>query len=299
MSAPIMVAFDGSQSSQTALTWAADEARLRSRPLHVVCAFLIPVGGVPHTMVLEWPQIDDARNANRRMLEDALTRIRHTEPDLEISGEVVDAVAVGATLIEQSGNAELLVLGSRGRGGFAGLVLGSTSIQVTAHAHCPVVVVRQSTVTDAPHPGQVVVGVDGSEVSAAAMRFAFEAAAVHNAELIAVHAWDFPSVAMPGAVMPIAYDRDEFAAREEEVLAETIAGHQEDHPDVRVVRRLVQGDTRRILLDESAGARMLVVGSRGRGGFTGMLLGSTSQAMLHHADAPVVVVRPRTAPEPG
>lgn len=297
MNAPVVVGYDGSESSTSALDWAVREAKLRELPLSIVCAFLIPVGGIPHTLALDWPQVDKARAAHQRLVDEAVERVRGREPDLEVSAEVIDSVTIGATLIEKSDSCELMVLGSRGRGGFAGLLLGSTGVQVAAHARCPLITVRESSVVNGQYPGQIVVGVDGSEVSMAALEFALKAASIHDCDLVAVHVWDYPAIAMPGSVVPVAYDRQEFSERESALLAESLAGCQERYPNVNIIRRVETGEARQVMLDISAGCRLVVVGSRGHGGFTGMLLGSTSQALLHHAEAPVAVVRPRSEPE--
>jgi nucleotide-binding universal stress UspA family protein len=184
----------------------------------------------------------------------------------------------------------MVVLGDRGLGGFTGLLIGSVAVAVTAHAACPVVVVRgpESDLT-APLPEPVVVGVDGSSTSEAALAFAFEEASLRRVPLVAVHVWR--DLLLDATLAPL-LDWDAIESDERQVLAERLAGWSEKYPDV-AVRRLVAYDRpARALVGESGRAQLVVVGSRGRGGLHGMLLGSVSQALLHHAHCPVAVVRP-------
>jgi nucleotide-binding universal stress UspA family protein len=140
------------------------------------------------------------------------------------------------------------------------------------------------------------VGVDGSPASDSALGFAFEEASLRGTGLTVVHAWTMPVSTGPGDILPLVYDIDEVNAEETRLLAETVAGWQEKYPDVRVHRVVAHGAPAHELVQRSAGAELLVVGSRGRGGFRGLLLGSVSQAAIHHAQCPVAVVRtqPRT-----
>jgi nucleotide-binding universal stress UspA family protein len=184
----------------------------------------------------------------------------------------------------------VLVLGSRGLGGFTGLVIGSTAVEIAKRAHCPVVVVR-----GADHSGPVVVGVDGTPVGEAAIAFAFAAASARGADLVAVHTWTDLVLETAFAGGAAALDFAPLAQQAEEVLGERLAGWQEKYPDVRVIRHVSRERASQALLRHAEGAGLLVVGSRGRGGFRGLLLGSTSQHLLHHAPCPVAVVR--TTPE--
>jgi nucleotide-binding universal stress UspA family protein len=190
-------------------------------------------------------------------------------------------------LLAEARDAVLLVLGNRGLGGFAGLLLGSAAVQVSAHADCPVLVVRGEPRADGP----VVVGVDGSELSDLAVGFAVEEAARRGTALVAVHAWLHPVPLGPGDVLPLVYDLDALAAEEERVLAEAVAGYAERYPEVPIRQQLVRGNPSRVLVDASAEAQLVVVGARGRGGLAGMLLGSVSHAVLHHARCPLAIVR--------
>ncbi|MFC7615699.1 universal stress protein [Actinokineospora soli] len=183
--------------------------------------------------------------------------------DVDVTGDMPESAPVPALLRQ---DACLVVLGSRGLGGFGGLLLGSTAVQVAAHARCPVVVVRGE------RSGDVVVGVDGSAHSVEAIAFAFGEAQRLGAGVVAVTAGS----------------QEDEAAR---ALAESVAGWAERYPDVPVRRSVVRGHAARALVDAAADAALLVVGSRGAGGFRGMLLGSVSQGVLHHATCPVAIVR--------
>jgi nucleotide-binding universal stress UspA family protein len=168
-------------------------------------------------------------------------------------------------------------------------MVGSTAAALAAHAHSPTVVVRGTTTTDGP----VVVGVDGSPAGEAAIGFAFEAASLRDAPLTAVLSW--PDSLLEGRVQSTLFTtaEAEIVQEQERVLAERLAGWQEKYPDVPVERVVVRDRAAHALLRIAEHARLLVVGSRGHGGFTGLLLGSTSQALVHHAPCPVAVVRPR------
>ncbi|ADD43317.1 universal stress protein [Stackebrandtia nassauensis] len=291
MTASVMVGFDGSQHSQVAVNWAAQEAQLRRRPLVIVHAFLVlgplpPESAQAHTRAL--------RAVVGDLVEAEVERVRELAPGIDVSGRIVSGITASVELIEASRDAELLVVGSRGRGAFTELLLGSTASQVAAHALCPAVVVRGPATGDTADPDRVVVGVDGSPLAQAALRFGFEEASLRGARLIAVHAWKHPVSTEPGDMLPLVYDIDALAADEERLLAESLAGWQSKYPDVPVERVCERSDVRRLLKEKSAGARLLVLGSRGHGGFTGLLMGSTTQAMVHHAEAPVAIVHPST-----
>ncbi|GAB3146599.1 universal stress protein [Micromonospora sonneratiae] len=290
--APVIVGVDGSPDSLRAVDWGAEQARLRHRPLRIVHAFRWPVVPAALSPVPLDPASTGLLHAAEQILSAAADHARKVAPELEISTDQ-PVSAPARALIEASHDASLVVVGSRGLGGFTGLLLGSVGTQVAAHAACPVVVVRG----DAPHPAggstdQIVVGVDGSPLSHLAVEFAFEQAAWRGLGVTAVHAYQLPQPLYPGA-LPLAYDVDEIHGDESRLLAEALAGWSEKYPDVPVRRRVVQGPAGVVLVRESAGAALTVLGSRGLGGFTGLLLGSVSQSVLHHAPCPVAIVRSR------
>ncbi|GAA1403396.1 hypothetical protein GCM10009639_48190 [Kitasatospora putterlickiae] len=175
-------------------------------------------------------------------------------------------------LARHSREAALVVVGSRGLGRFGALLIGSVAVHLAAHADCPVLIVRGRPDPDGP----VLVAVDGTGVGAEALGFAFAEASARRAPLTALH------IAHPSTGRP---------DQEERVLAEALAGWREKYPAVEPRSEVVEAHTRPALLEASREAQLLVVGARGRGGFAGLLLGSTSQAMIQHAHCPVVVVR--------
>jgi nucleotide-binding universal stress UspA family protein len=186
-------------------------------------------------------------------------------------------------LLLLAADADQVVVGSRGHGGFATLLLGSTAAQVAAHAPCPVVVVRDGAAADGP----VVVGVDGSDPGDAALAYGFSFAARHGLPLRAVHA--YPNYALlPAYPMP-PLDMDRLREGAEWVLGRALDQWSAKHPEVPVEQVVVDGTVAHCLVEASKGASLLVAGSRGHGGFAGMLLGSVSQAVIRHAHCPVAV----------
>lgn len=194
--------------------------------------------------------------------------------------------AVVPTFVDISKDVEMMVVGSRGQGAF-GSLLGSVSAGLVQHAHCPVAVIHDEDPL-MPHPAEapVLVGIDGSPVSELATEIAFDEASRRHVELIALHAWSDSGVLdFPGM------DWLTMKSSEDEVLAERLAGWQERYPDVTVDRRIVCDRPARQLIERSEAAQLVVVGSRGRGGFAGMLLGSVSSAVVQSARMPVIVAR--------
>jgi nucleotide-binding universal stress UspA family protein len=191
-----------------------------------------------------------------------------------------------AVLRECSHTATLVIVGDRGLGGFTGLLIGSAAVQLAAHATCPVIVTRGT----ADPAAAVLLGVDGSPANDPAVGFAFEEAALRDVSLTALHTWTHPVSTGPGDMLPQVYDVAEVDADEARVLAEALAGWHDKYPDVVVHRALIHGGARQALIHATGRAQLVVVGTRGRGGFTGLLLGSVSQAILHHAPCPVAIV---------
>lgn len=283
MTGPVVVGVDGSESGMVAVEAAAREARRRGAALRVVHAYTPPVLQPPLGLPPE-----QLRAAAEQIAEHAVAAARVVEPELDVTlvAESGEAITV---LAEESRRADLMVVGNRGRNAFTGLLLGSTSVRLAAHAHCPVMVTRHRW----EQAGAVVVGVDGSRASDPAVDFAFAEAARRRAPLRVVHAWtNWNTEAPPPEDPAMAYAARPGAlrAQEERLLAETMAGRCERYPDLTVEREPVRGETREALIRASGDAELVVVGSRGRGGFTGLLLGSVSQAVLHHAQCSVVVV---------
>ncbi|WP_309141348.1 universal stress protein [Streptomyces composti] len=285
----VVVGVDGSASSLSAVEVAAHEARLRGAGLRVVHAFFWPALHVPLGASPYGPAEGGLQNMAERLLNEAVQRAKATEPEVEVTDVMITGEPL--TVLEaQSREAELVVVGTRGMGGFVGLLVGSTAVHLAAHGQCPVLVVRREPDPDGP----IVLGVDGSPAGQRAIEFAFAEAELRGAPVLALHAWSTWTAPMPpppDPVEPYAHEPGALRAEEEQLLSQALAGHQEKHPDVQVERTVVQGGVREALIEASRSARMLVVGARGRGGFTGLVLGSVSQAMLHHAYCPVAVVR--------
>ncbi|MFJ8857186.1 universal stress protein [Streptomyces sp. NPDC102451] len=294
MSAPVVVGVDGSASSLDAVDLAAREARLRGRGLRVVHAFIWPMMHVHQGAPSVGPPGGGLRNMVGRIVAEAVERARSVEPELEVTNAVVTGEPL--TVLEaQSRQAPLIVVGSRGLGGFVGLLLGSTAVHLAAHSQCPVLLARKQA-----SPGRgILLGCDGSPAADAAVEFAFEEASLRGEPLTALHAWTAWNAPLPppqNAAEPYAARPGELADTEERLVHEALAGRRERYPGVAVEHRVTRSRTREALIEASRSARTLVVGARGRGGFVGLLLGSVSQAMLHHAHCSVAVVRAPTEP---
>lgn len=292
MSGPVVVGVDGSPSALAAVDAAAREVRMRDVELRVVHAFTWPAMHAPRGASPLGPPTGGLREAVEHLLAEAVERARTAAPGAEVSHAVITGEAL-TVLAAQSRSAQLIVVGHRGSGRFRELLLGSTAVHLSAHARCPVMVVRGR-----PEPaGPVVVAVDGSPQGQAAVAFAFAEAALRGADLLALHAWstwaDHGEHRFGDPVDPVDLigDADRLRAEEERVLVEALSGHPERYPELTVRTSLVHGRTRPALIEASGSAQLMAVGARGRGGFTGMLLGSVSQAVLHHAHCPVTVVR--------
>lgn len=283
---PVVVGFDGSDSSRQAVRLAAELAAGHRRALRVVHAFIWPELGVSVEPPPGGPADSGLANQAARILADGIDVAQRTEPDVEVSGEVVTG-APAAVLLGQSESAELIVVGDRGLGGFGSLLLGSVAVEVGAHARCPVIVARG----EGDREGPVLVGVDGSEWGLKAIEFGFAEAARRGSELVALHAYKVPVAAFPGDMLSPVTDFAAFEEEERRLLHETIAGFRSKYPDVAVEARLVHESSARALVDASREASLVVVGSRGLGGFRGLLLGSVTHAVMHHAACPVAVIR--------
>lgn len=287
----VVVGVDGSAASSGAVAYAANTAAKRGIPLMLVTSYTMPAAMFAEGMIPPQPVFDELERECLPIIEAAEATARAIAPEVEVRHAVVEGNPA-QVLIEYSRKAKLIVLGSRGLGGIKGMVLGSVSAAVASHAFCPIVVTREDT-DDTNVTGPVVVGIDGSEVSAKATEWAFAEASARGAELIAVHTWMDPQV--QAAAAGIALTEDDWSQLEEQqnqTLAERLAGFASRYPDVQVTRHVTRDRAVRALVDQSQGAQLVVVGSHGRGGFAGMVLGSTSRALLQAAPCPVMVVRP-------
>lgn len=282
---PIVVGVDGSVSGERALDWATQEATARGLPLRIVHAHeSSPFIGA--AVMVAPPQWDD----QDWVTETARERVATLAPRLEVSTEEMASPAFSA-LEDASEQADTVVVGARGRGAVRRALLGSTSLHVAAHASCPVVVVPAIEHKDAAlFP--VLVGVDGSPLSLDALGYAFAAAAQRKAPLDVVICWDtktLPTYRLSGA---IAKDVEAAAVRHHrDVAEEAAAPWREKYPQVAVTVHVSSDSPAEVLVERSRASVLTVVGSRGHGGFTGALLGSVSDGVLHRAHSPVAVVR--------
>ncbi|MEU8102964.1 universal stress protein [Nonomuraea muscovyensis] len=280
----IVVGVDGSVPSRAAVEWAVDDALRTHKPLRIVHA----VDRSPYQIAkfpgAEWP--DALVQAGQKILDEALAVARDRQPSVDVTTKLEDG-APALVLTGQDAVATEIVVGSRGHGGFAGALLGSVSGHVAGRARCPVVVVR-----GAPQQarGQVVVGVDDSQESEPALRYAFEQAMLRGATLRAIHAWQLPVHAF---APEIAYDMDDIRTAQYQIVRAALERFEKEYPQVTVVEDIQSGHPVEALTRASVDGDLVVVGSHGRGGLGAMLLGSVSRGVLHHAHCPVAVVRSR------
>jgi nucleotide-binding universal stress UspA family protein len=283
----ILVGVDGSPAAKVATDWAAREAASRRVPLTVVYV-LTPA------MMMTWPEVSMPPDYTRwqeqqgqDILDAAVAVAREAAGDeLQLHTEMPVGPTL-TTMIDLTKDAELVVVGSRGRGALARRLLGSVSSGLVRHAHCPVAVIHdEDSASPTPAQAPVVVGVDGSRASEAATAIAFDFASRRGVDLVAVHAIsDSDLIEMP---------RVDYATLEQnanEVLSERLAGYGERYPDVRVRRVVEWARPANMLVRESEGAQLVVVGSHGRGGFAGMLLGSVASSVAQGVKTPVIVAR--------
>ncbi|PRQ10461.1 universal stress protein [Corynebacterium sp. 13CS0277] len=285
----VVVAVDGSAAATAAVEWAAATAEARGLDLRLAASYTMPQFLYAEGMVPPQELFDELLAETMETIHAAEERARAVAPSIKVGHTVAEGSPIDM-LLELSKDATMIAMGSRGLGGLSGMVLGSVSAAVVSHAACPVVVIRED---HAQASGPIVVGVDGSEVSDQAVAFAFAEAAARNVPLRAVHTWMDMQVQASLAGLSAAQEEwDTVEAEQQQLLAERLAGHQADYPDVVVEKIITRDRPVRALVDAAQGAQLLVVGSHGRGGFRGMLLGSTSRALLQSAPCPLVVVRP-------
>ncbi|KUI30558.1 universal stress protein [Mycobacterium sp. IS-1496] len=283
----IVVGADGSAAGKVAVDWAARDAARRGVPLtivHVIAPKNIQMWiEVPAPQeYLRW----QAERSTRVMAEATAIAERAAEGrHLTVVKQVVPGEAK-ATLIDMSKDAEMVVVGSRGLGDWGRRLLGSVSTAVVHHAHCPVAVIHdEDPLMDHPDQAPVVVGIDGSAAAEHAIAIAFDEASRRGVDLVAVHAWNDVDYEFPDIKWV------DYTDRGERIIAERLAGYCETYPDVTVRKVLVRDRPAHQLLQQSEGAQLLVVGSHGRGGFAGMLLGSVSSEVVQSARMPVIVAR--------
>ncbi|MDE3720714.1 universal stress protein [Nocardiopsis sp. N85] len=294
----LIVGVDGTDSSRHALEWAAQQAALRGLGVRIVAAAgaLTSVGVFgAHTRVdpVAPPDETDTGDAER-LLAYAADWISRLFPELRVETRLSYARPVEALLVEAAGEgAAAVVVGSRGLRGIVAAFVGSVGIELAARSPVPVVVLPHEHAAAHGVRGRVIVGIDGSEPSRRAVEFAFAQAAFADTELVAVSAWQ-PLVAFAAATGPIPpelFDDNTAAEAARQSLAEELSDPRLRHPEVTVHSRVVRAHPVVALLEEATPADLIVVGSRGRGGFRGLLLGSVSHSVLHGARGPVAILR--------
>lgn len=289
----VVVAVDGSPASRNAVRWAANTANKRGIPLRLASSYTMPQFLYAEGMVPPQELFDDLQSETMEKIDEARAVAHEVAPDIKIGHTIAEGSPIDM-LLDMAHDVTMIVMGSRGLGGLSGMVMGSVSAAVVSHASCPVVVVREDNQLDeATKYGPVVIGVDGSDVSAKATEIAFAEADARGAELVAVHTWMDMQVQASLAGLSAAQQQWEVVEREQiEMLTERLAPMTEKYPNVEVRKVITRDRPVRALVENSEGAQLLVVGSHGRGGFKGMLLGSTSRALLQSAPCPMMVVRP-------
>ena len=282
----ILVGVDGSDAATGAVRWAAKAAEVENADLKLVGVYDASTSDYAPGLIIPQDVIDAIKHDATQAVHAAADVAKQTAPGITIHSTLVEGDAARA-LLELGKDLDMIVLGTRGLGSVKGLFLGSVSTTVAAHHHG-----RVTVVSGDGGDGAVVVGVDDSAVSDVAVKEAFRQAALRNAKLVAVHTWTpLDADALHGyGIEPAEVER--MSEEGVEAISERLAGYSADYPDVVVERVVIPEEPAKAII-EAAGddAQLIVVGSRGRGGFKGLLLGSTSQKVLHHSHGPVMVVR--------
>jgi nucleotide-binding universal stress UspA family protein len=289
----IVVGVDGSEQSAETLQWAAREADLRQADLTAVLAWDLfnqrhPDGSQRFDPAYDEHKADAALLAavEAALGTDAAAKVgRRTPCDVPAQG-----------LLAAAEGADLLVVGARGLGGFRGLLLGSVSQQCLHHAPGPIAIVR--AVPPGDRVERIVAGVDGSASSNTALRWALSEGALRGATVRVVHAWEVPVIFGPVAGGGFPYDTEAVQADAQRFVDELVDAAVADAgtPDVAVERTVTAGGAASAVVDAAEGADLVVIGRRGAGGFSRLLLGSVSENVARHAPCPVVVMPPEREP---
>jgi nucleotide-binding universal stress UspA family protein len=296
-SSAVIVGVDGSPTAHAALIWATEAAARRREQLRIVhgLGMSMVMGTFSDSKSERYKAGEAAREAGHTILTESSAYARGARPDLDVA-TVLAPEDAPAVLLNEARHGDVIVVGSRGLGAVRAIMLGSVSVRTSSHAPCPVVVVPESDDRDR-HRGKVVVGVDGSDSSRRALRFALNHALATGSQVMVVNSWEVPLPADEASLAADAQSLHEevFDRQSEEVVAGVLAEVIDDRTqdlDISAVR--MQADPVEALLKAGEDADLVVVGSRGRGGVRGLVMGSTSQGVLHHARGPVAVLPPHS-----
>ncbi|MCR2052683.1 universal stress protein [Actinomyces bowdenii] len=292
----VLVGVDGSPESLAAMDWAVARAARQGWRVHVLCAYSLP-SFTAASLDGGYAALDDfaIRAGAQAVVDEAVARAEGSGVTITSSLETGDPAGV---LVDLSDETTISVVGTRGGGGFTDRLLGTVSSALPAHSHCPTVVVPHRTQGAEYTPvRRIVVGVDGSSSARKALQWAVQEAEAWDAELTAVAAVPMASGAGALAWLPAAVDRDQVLADVRSGLDHAVAEALEGRSGIEVRRHALDGNPAELMAEFSTAVDLIVVGSRGRGGFSGLLLGSTSQAVLSHASCPVMVVPSRSKKE--
>ncbi|KUN24859.1 universal stress protein [Streptomyces antibioticus] len=287
MELPLVAGVDGSESSLLAVDWAVDEAARHGLPLRLVYASLWEryEGALPSTS----PDRPSEQVMADNIVAGAAERAGRRHPEVKVSTEVIADEAVEALLREGYG-ASALVTGTRGRGELQGLLLGSVGLTVAARAHCPVIVVRGDRAGREGTHERILLGAGEPATSGEAVRFAFREAEARGCTLDVVRAWRCPEHETADHPLLAGHTAHEHTEQASAVLDAALHDAAADHPGVPVRRATVEGSARKVLLNRSAAADLVIIGARRRTGHFGLQLGRVGHALLHHADCPVAIV---------
>lgn len=295
---PILIGYDGSEASKRALRWALEEADRWKVDVTVLNAEFPDLVHNGTGMAYYDPAVDPRLDRGDELLSEAAALAETWAPGVKVN-RLLATTGPAIALLDSMDDASMVVVGSRGHNALHKFLIGSTSLHVATHGSVPVVVLREyETTDDGPEAGRVVVGVDASGSSSEALRCAFEEAQLRGAGLTAIRAWHSDYLEARGprvGAMPVPLNTDLIVEEETADLAREVHEWAAKFPEVDVRQRAVPGRAADVLVEEARGADLLVIGSRGRGGFRSLLLGSVGHAVIRHATGPVMIVRPHSS----
>ncbi|MEU2716623.1 universal stress protein [Streptomyces sp. NPDC007205] len=290
MTLPLVVGVDGSDSCLSAVDWAVDEAARQVLPLRIVYASLWEryETGIPSVSSGR----PDERVLAEHIVASAADRVERRDPHLKVTTDIIPEDATAA-LVRAGDEAFALVVGSRGRGGLKGALLGSVGLAVAARAHCPVIVVRGDRAGLAGTHERILLGLGDAGMSTEAARFAFREAEVRGCVLDVVRAWRRPAYDRSDDRIQAGGPDDTYEEQASAAVDALLRAATAEHPQVRTRPATLEGPAGKILVERSAAADLVIVGARRREGHFGFQLGCVSHTLLHHALCPVAVVPQR------